>query len=166
MPVPLQVTQIPYPSSPTSREDLFETLKQYVLAFMAVNHVYRTDIDFRQTDPGLSPVAVLVQHPASNPTQHQSLPPLYRDKVTLRVGIAHNDDDPDDDYVSRTLNTLRDGLDLALSPDQPDTFLCTLAGRAIRCWVAKDSFTYAFSMGVWKVFSSTIELEYLAPNNS
>jgi hypothetical protein len=166
MPIPIGVTQLPYPSAPESREAIYSTLKKYILAFMSVGRVYRSEISWETVDPGLSPVAILVQSPASNPQQKQSLPPLYKDKATLRIGIANSNQDPDDDYEARTLNTLRDQLDTMVAPDQPDSFICTLAGRAVRCWVAKDSFAYAFSMGVWKVFSTTIEIEYLAPNNS
>jgi hypothetical protein len=165
LPFPPGIEQVPYLSGVT-RESLYETLQVYLQYYMGLNAVYRNTPNWSNINITDSPVGFL-EHLGSKPQRpSQTLYPFYIDRNLLWVAINQQTADPNS-TLDTQINNLRDNLDVALSTDQ-NAFgqVCTLAGRAMHCWVSDDTWAGAFTQGAWTGFRSLIEIRYITVGDS
>lgn len=165
LPFPPGITQVPYMSGVT-REDLYTTLQTYLQYYMGLGAVYRNTPNWSNINITDSPVGFIDQISSEPKRPSQALFPFYYDKSLLWIAVNQQTADPNT-TIATQLNNLRDTLDLALGPDQ-NAFgqQCTLAGRALHCWVTQDTWTGTFTQGAWTGFRTFIEIDYLAAYDS
>jgi hypothetical protein len=159
-----------YPRVPNyagaGRENLYAYLAALLQQNLQLSSLRRGYPVWSQLNPRQSPIGFLhVANGTDNATAwRENLPPVYRDEVTLWVGVVQ----PSGDVatVNETpLMALRDVLDGALLPDQPDRHGTTLGGRAISVAVVEDFYEEGQGFGSWTSFVARLEVRYISPLN-
>jgi len=165
IPFPPGITPIPLYTGVT-RESLYTTLQIYLQYYMGLSAIFRNTPNWSNQNVTDSPIGFIDQRSSIPIRPSVNLFPFYRDKNMFWAAVSQQTSDPSVP-ISTQLNNLRDSLDVALSSDQnaygPK---CTLAGRAIHCWVTDDAWAGSFTQGAWTGFRTIVEIEYLAKGDS
>lgn len=148
---------------PVARETVYSTLASLLQTGMGLTTVYRTRVNVQELNANVSPVGMLSQAHGRAFRPKESAPTRYLDTCVFTCAVAQQSVNPT--YVAATqLNTLRDLLDLALKPDEPDVTRCTLGGIVDYVRPVSDYYGETVQNGVFTQFATTLEILYTPLN--